>query len=190
MWKIISPTRPQSRFPGSCILIQGWIVAFGVCRLTRFFATSDRLSGEPVSSHEASTDPSRGNIVLLNVVFGLVMFANAYLLFQVQPLISKAILPWFGGTPAVWNTCLLFFQITLFGGYLYAHLLSTKLLLKTQLVGHGLLLLLACIVLPIRPNPEWKPDGTGSPIFEIVLILAASVGLRSFHDGPTAATLV
>lgn len=132
-----------------------------------------------MSSNEASTDPSRGNIVLLNVVFGLVMFANAYLLFQVQPLISKAILPWFGGTPAVWNTCLLFFQITLFGGYLYAHVLSTKLLLKTQLVGHGLLLLLACIVLPIRPNPEWKPDGTGSPIFEIVLILAASVGFRS-----------
>ena len=142
-----------------------------------------------MSSNEASTNTPRRNIVLLNVVFGLVMFASAYLLFQVQPLISKAILPWFGGTPAVWNTCLLFFQITLFGGYLYAHFVSTKLAPKTQLIAHGVLLLLACIVLPIRPNPDWKPDGTGSPILEIVLILTASVGLPFFVLSTTAPLL-
>src|ERR1700747_2064822 len=66
--------------------------------------------------------------------YGFTIFCGAFLLFQVQLILGKYILPWFGGTPAVWTTCMLFFQLLLLGGYLYAHLLSTKLSGRTQAI--------------------------------------------------------
>jgi hypothetical protein len=105
---------------------------------------------------------------------------SAFLLFQVQPLISKAILPWFGGTPAVWTTCMLFFQVLLVGGYAYAHWITKLPDRRWQFAIHGVLLLLAATRFPVTPSDYWKPiDGT-SPTFRILGLLAANVGLPYF----------
>src|SRR5712672_1131922 len=95
------------------------------------------------------------------VLLGLTIFTSAFLLFQVQPLIAKFILPWFGGSPAVWTTCMLFFQVTLLGGYAYAHLIIQKLKPRQQVMVHLTLLGLALLMLPITPGDGWKPtDGS------------------------------
>ena len=83
-------------------------------------------------------------------------------MFQIQPLISKFILPWFGGAPAVWTTCMLFFQIVLFGGYAYSHLLVGRLSPRGQAVVQCLLLLAAIAVLPIAPSAAWKPTDSSA----------------------------
>src|SRR5260370_3421536 len=87
----------------------------------------------------------------------LTIFVSAFLLFQVEPLIAKAILPWFGGVAAVWTVCLLFFQVVLLLGYLYAHLLTRRLGQRTQGWLHAGLLALSFLVLPILPKDSWKP---------------------------------
>ena len=84
--------------------------------------------------------------------YALTIFTGAFLLFQVQPLIGKYILPWFGGSPGVWTTCLLFFQVLLLGGYAYAHLLSTRVRPRAQVIVHLALLALALVLLPITPT--------------------------------------
>ncbi|MFM2168080.1 MAG: hypothetical protein RIS79_2451 [Verrucomicrobiota bacterium] len=109
----------------------------------------------------------------------LLTFLSAFLLFQVQPVISKFILPWFGGSPGVWTTCMLFFQILLFLGYAYAHALG-KLPRKTQAIVHAGLLLAALAFLPIIPDTSWKPSGSEDPGGRILLLLLASVGLPYF----------
>ncbi|HVA80759.1 MAG TPA: hypothetical protein VNF29_07525, partial [Candidatus Binataceae bacterium] len=93
------------------------------------------------------------------------IFLGAFLLFQIEPMIAKFILPWFGGSPAVWTTCLLFFQIVLLAGYLYAHLIGGKLRPSRQLMVH-LGLVGACVAAmmllaiwsksPILPGAGWK----------------------------------
>lgn len=104
---------------------------------------------------------------------------SAFLLFQVQPVISKFILPWFGGSPAVWTTCMLFFQVVLFAGYAYAHLL-TRLTLPKQAIVHSIFVVAALVCLPIDPSPNWKPSGTDDPTLRILLLLLANVGLPYF----------
>src|SRR5689334_3244011 len=96
-------------------------------------------------------------------VFALTIFTGAFLLFQVQPLIGKYILPWFGGAPAVWTTCLLFFQVLLLGGYAYAHFTSRWLKARAQVVVHLVLLVAALALLPITPSDAWKPTGSDNP---------------------------
>ncbi|MSR67098.1 MAG: hypothetical protein EXS24_06980 [Pedosphaera sp.] len=110
-------------------------------------------------------------------VFGLAIFLGAFLLFQVQPLIGKYILPWFGGSAGVWTTCLLFFQVFLFAGYAYAHWLSGLKSLKTQTLIHAGLILLAVCTLPIRPSESLKPTPDGDPIWQILKLLLFSLGL-------------
>ncbi|MCA9120526.1 MAG: fused MFS/spermidine synthase [Planctomycetaceae bacterium] len=112
--------------------------------------------------------------------FATAVFVSAFLVFQVQPIISKTILPWFGGSPGVWTTCMLFFQLLLFAGYSYAHLLTRLLNQRRQGAVHFTLLLLALLVLPMTPGVEWKPDGTENPTLAILLILLANVGLPYF----------
>jgi len=102
---------------------------------------------------------------------------GAFLLFQVQPLIGKYILPWFGGGPAVWTTCMLFFQMLLLAGYAYAHLLHRWLAPRMQAAVHVVVLGAAMLALPIVPNTAWKPTGGGDPTFRILALLAATVGL-------------
>lgn len=123
-----------------------------------------------------SPTPSR---LVPGLILGALSLLSAFLLFQVQPIISKFILPWFGGSPGVWTTCMLFFQIVLFAGYAYAHAL-TLLPRRWQGILHGLLLGAAIALLPIAPDAVWKPTGNEDPAMRILLLLAMSVGLPYF----------
>src|SRR5438093_11740802 len=99
--------------------------------------------------------------------FAATIFTGAFLLFLVQPLIAKFILPWFGGSPAVWTTCMLFFQLVLLGGYAYAHLSARLLRPRLQAVLHLALLLAALLFLPIIPAAAWKPPSPPEPAWRI-----------------------
>lgn len=113
-------------------------------------------------------------------LYAATIFLSAFLLFLVEPVIAKAILPWFGGSAAVWTTCLLFFQIVLLLGYLYAH--GTVRLLRPHIQArlHVGLLLLSLLVLPITPSPHWKPTGSEEPTLRILLLLLVTIGLPYF----------
>lgn len=113
------------------------------------------------------------------VLYGATMFLSAFLLFLIQPLIGKFILPWFGGTPAVWTACMLFFQALLLGGYAYAHALASRWPPRRQALFHlalTLLTILAVLWLSIIPSPAWKPLDGQSPILCILGLLVASIG--------------
>lgn len=112
--------------------------------------------------------------------YALTIFLSAFLLFQVQPLIGKQILPWFGGSPAVWTTCMLFFQSLLLGGYAYAHWLSRALVPRRQGYLHVALLVGSLLFLPILPGVAWKPTGAESPTWQIMALLAATIGMPYF----------
>ncbi len=100
------------------------------------------------------------------MLYAATIFLSAFLLFLVQPLIGKFILPWFGGSPGVWTTCLLFFQTLLLGGYAYAHYTSTRLRPRVQATVHLVLLLIALAWLPIVPGAQWKPGPADEPTFD------------------------
>src|SRR6185503_15509596 len=114
------------------------------------------------------------------LLYALTILVSAFLLFQVQPVIARIILPWFGGSAAVWTTCLLFFQLVLLLGYSYAHALVRYLKPRTQMIVHVALLLVSCAVLPIFPPAAWKPSGTEDPMLAILRLLAMTVGLPYF----------
>jgi hypothetical protein len=129
----------------------------------------------------AESSLKRSQALLLVSAFSVAIFLNAALLFSVQPLFTKMVLPLLGGSPAVWNTCLLFFQALLLGGYLYAHLSSKLLSAKTQAVVHLTLLVLAVFVLPIHIPESWsQPPGTSLPIGWLLGLLTVSLGLPFF----------
>ncbi len=112
--------------------------------------------------------------------FALTIFIGAFLLLQVQPLIGKFILPWFGGGTAVWTTCQVFFQVLLLGGYAYAHWSASRLRARNQAVLHLLLLAAALLLLPAIPGNGWKPADADHPTGRILLLLGATVGLPYF----------
>lgn len=114
------------------------------------------------------------------LAYALTIFTGAFLLFQVQPLIGKFILPWFGGSPGVWTTCMVFFQFLLLGGYAYAHFVTQKLKPRNQVILHVALLAAAVATLPIIPGDQWKPAGGEEPVGRILLLLAATLGLPYF----------
>jgi hypothetical protein len=122
-------------------------------------------------------------------LYALTIFLGAFLLFQVQPLIGKMILPWFGGSAAVWSAALLFFQVCLLTGYAYAHYLIRGLKPRRQLQVHGALLIVSAALLPILPNPYWKPTQVGDPTLRILLLLAATIGLPYFLLSSTSPLL-
>jgi hypothetical protein len=114
------------------------------------------------------------------------MLVGAFLLFQVQLILAKYILPWFGGGPSVWTACMLLFQVLLLAGYGYAHLLSMRFAPRTQARVHLLLLGFSVVVLagmaciwpsPITPGSAWKPIGGAQPIWQIVKLLFAGIGI-------------
>lgn len=111
------------------------------------------------------------------LLYALTIFLSAFLLFQVQPLIAKTILAWFGGSASVWTTCMLFFQAMLLLGYFYSHLTIKKLNPRMQAIVHTVLLGLAVLLLPIIPSAAWKPTGNENPTVQILVLLAATVGL-------------
>jgi len=110
-------------------------------------------------------------------VYAATIFLSAFLLFQVQPMIAKFILPWFGGSAAVWSAALLFFQLLLLAGYLYAHCLIRYVKPKRQVAVHLTLLVISLVTLPIIPKDYWKPVGGTDPLLGILLLLGATVGL-------------
>jgi hypothetical protein len=114
------------------------------------------------------------------MVFAATIFLSSFLLFLVQPLIARLILPWFGGSAAVWTTCMLFFQALLLAGYAYAHFNEKFLSGRRAAAVHTLLLAAALAMLPIAPGESWKPDGAEQPVVAIVLLLTAAVGLPYF----------
>src|SRR5215831_12685636 len=114
------------------------------------------------------------------ILYALTILVSAFLLFQVQPIIAKIILPWFGGSAAVWTTCLLFFQLVLLLGYLYAHAVVRYLKPRTQMLVHGSLLVVSAAALQIYPRAQWKPSGSEQPTFAILELLAITVGLPYF----------
>src|SRR5438270_8871580 len=110
----------------------------------------------------------------------ITIFASAFLLFLLQPIIAKQILPWFGGSAAVWTTCLVFFQTALLAGYAYSDFLVRRVTPRRQLALHGTLLLVSLAVLPIIPGAQWKPQGSEAPIARILGLLTITVGLPYF----------
>jgi hypothetical protein len=123
------------------------------------------------------------------LTYAITIFTGAFLLFQVEPLLARYILPWFGGTSAVWITCMLFFQLLLVAGYGWAHLLATRLAPRRQVVVH-VALVGACILLmsvlallwpsPITPGENWKPLDPNLPVARIFVLLSVSIGLPFF----------
>lgn len=114
-------------------------------------------------------------------MLAITIFTSAFLLFQVQPLISKFILPWFGGSPAVWTTAMLFFQCLLFAGYAYAHFVTRYLTLDHHLKLHlSLLIISSFAAFFVAPNPAFRPEGDENPSLRILFLLASCVGLPYF----------
>jgi hypothetical protein len=123
------------------------------------------------------------------ILYASTIFLSAFLLFQVQPLIAKIILPWFGGSAAVWSAAMLFFQLVLLAGYGYAHFAIRRLSPKGQWTIHAGLLVASCALLPILPSPHWKPTEAGDPTLRILLLLAATIGLPYFLLSSTSPLL-
>src|SRR5215831_6829856 len=111
------------------------------------------------------------------LLYALTILVSAFLLFQVEPIIAKMILPWFGGSAAVWTICLLFFQLVLLAGYLYAHAVHKYLRSVLQTQVHLVLLAISLAVLPVIPKASWKPTGTEDPTLAILLLLTVTIGL-------------
>ena len=118
-------------------------------------------------------------------LYGFAIFCGAFLLFQVQLILGKYALPWFGGAPAVWTTCMLFFQLLLLGGYFYSHAVS-RLSLRRQSTVHVSLLAISVGLMavggflwktPLLPGPSWRPSPGDSPVLGILSLLTVAVGL-------------
>ncbi|HAM49316.1 MAG TPA: hypothetical protein DCP92_00940 [Nitrospiraceae bacterium] len=130
---------------------------------------------------------ARGKINRL--LYRCTIFLSAFLLFQIQPMIAKMILPWFGGSAAVWITAMLFFQTALLIGYLYAHWSIRSLSPKTQATVHAFLLGTSFLLLPVTPAVSWKPTGSEKPLICILGLLTVSVGLPYFLLSTTSPLL-
>ena len=113
------------------------------------------------------------------ILYAATLFLSAFLLFSVQPVLGKYILPWFGGAPSVWTSCMLFFQLLLLAGYGYAHFLAGRRSAKVQGGVHLLLLAASVVALPILPAPAWK-GATTWPALGIPALLAVCVGFPYF----------
>ena len=128
-------------------------------------------------------------VALRRALYAGVVFWSALLLLLVQPVITRAILPWFGGSAGVWTTSMLFFQMLLLGGYAYAHLLHKRLTVKQQVVVHGALLIASFVMLPLSPSAEWKVLGKEDPVPKILGLLATTIGLPYFLLSSTSPLL-
>jgi hypothetical protein len=114
------------------------------------------------------------------LLFASTILLSAFLLFLVQPIIAKQILPWFGGTSAVWTTCMVFFQVLLLAGYAYSHFVTRRFAPRTQTLLHIALLGASLAFLPIIPRESLKPAGEDDAALAIIVLLAATIGLPYF----------
>jgi len=122
-------------------------------------------------------------------LFALTIFGSAFLLFLVQPIVAKEILPWFGGSASVWATCLVFFQSALLAGYAYADWSVRRLSARMQVRLHVVLLAVSVVALPIIPAAHWKPAGDENPVWLILGMLAVTIGLPYFLLSTTSPLL-
>ncbi len=127
-------------------------------------------------ANQTAEAPSRREIPIVTL-FVLAILGSAFLIFLVQPMVGKRILPWFGGTPAVWMVCLAFYQTALFLGYAYAHLLIRFATPARQLTIHLLLVGGALLLLPVLPEDSWRPNGIDQPVEDILIMLVANVAV-------------
>ena len=111
------------------------------------------------------------------LLFAATVFLSAFLLFQVQPIVAKMILPWFGGSSSVWTLCMVFFQVELLLGYAYVHWVHEKLRPARQPWVHGALLLLSLATLPVVADPAWKLTAQAQPTWSVLGVLATTVGV-------------
>ena len=118
--------------------------------------------------------------MLFRIWCAIAILLSAFLVFQIQPVFSKMILPWFGGGPAVWTACLMFFQLTLLAGYAYAFSINRLLPIKGQAIAHLALVLASFLFLPIIPADSAKPSDGAFPILRILWVLISSIGLPYF----------
>jgi hypothetical protein len=120
--------------------------------------------------------PGLASARLAAATFTITTFVNAALLFAVEPMFSKMALPLLGGTPGVWNTCMLFFQTTLLAGYAYAHVVTTRLSPRTQTVVYLTLLALSLLVLPISIGAGFRSPQPDAPVAWLIAMLSVSLG--------------
>src|SRR5688572_23833403 len=136
---------------------------------------------ESGAEHASAVARAAGDRVIRRVsalvwVFGGTLFLSAALLFLVEPAFAKMVLPYLGGSPAVWNTCVVFFQAAMLAGYAYAHILSRHLPLRAQVAIHLMLVAVVAAVLPIAIPDGWTPSVDRSPIPSLLLLLLVTVG--------------
>jgi hypothetical protein len=122
-------------------------------------------------------------------LFAVAVILGACLLFLVQPLLAKIILPWFGGTSSVWSAALVFFQVCVLAGYSYAHLLTTYVQPRKQRLIHGALLIAACLLMPILPSDSLRPTADSDPTLQLLWLLTATVGLPALMLSSTSPLL-
>ena len=150
-------------------------------------------TGSLASSQRARSNASTGaycpsaRVSTLHLaLFAAVIGLSSVLLFLVQPIIAKQLLPWFGGSSAVWITCLVFFQVVLLAGYCYAHLITRYLRPRTQATLHMVLLVGSLLFLPIIPGEFLKPYGSQAAAPQLVFVLLVTVGMPFFVLSTTA----
>ncbi|MBV8828322.1 MAG: hypothetical protein JO108_03750, partial [Acidobacteriaceae bacterium] len=135
----------------------------------------------PLSIRAALNDQAARRATLAGfaatVTIPVSILLGSVLLFLVEPMIAKMILPWFGGTAGVWTICLLFFQVTLCIGYIYAHASARLLTPAAQRLLHVGLLAASFLLLPLTPSPGWKPMGEEAPALRVLMLLAVTIGL-------------
>src|SRR4051812_21108303 len=121
-----------------------------------------------------------------SMLFGAAIFLGAFLLFAVQLILGKFFLPWFGGTPAMWTTCMFFFQMLLLAGYAYSHTVVSRLTplsqarLQVVILSVALLLLIGLAILwhgPLTPGGNWKPQSSDHPVGSLIVLLLISAGI-------------
>ncbi len=122
-------------------------------------------------------------------LFAGTLFLSAALLFTVQPMFARLVLPYLGGAPSVWTTCVLFYQSALLGGYLYAHLLVERLRLRRQVLVHLALILVVLLILPPAIPEGWTPPTAASPVPALLGLLAMTIGVPFFAISSTAPLL-
>src|SRR4051794_9838316 len=139
----------------------------------------------PPAGSSATAVPSPGEPALVGssaviAVFSATLFVSAALLFWLEPMFGKFLLPTLGSTPQVWIASLLFFQTVLLAGYAYGHVLSARLTFRRQALVHVALVAVALVVLPVAVPGNARPPETGNPVFWQLGLMALTIGLPFF----------
>ena len=155
--------------------------ASGAPACERNFLRSCRAYHSEGPAYTALYNAPFSKFPLTMIIYALTIFTSAFLLFLVQPIMAKQILPWFGGSAAVWTTCLVFFQFLLLFGYAYSDWTTRHMKPRHQVALHIVLLALrASSRCRSSPMPAWKPAGDEEPTWRILGLLGATIGLPYF----------